>query len=133
MRSEYLSNSALRALNRIGDIMCPGDEEMPAYSTCGCIEHVDRMLATVPSTDMNDLNLVLSILSIKPDFVLKWLVKKMANSHNSSGFLSDIFRMLDFGLRGIVFGTYYSGFVGADFKGKSPNQVLEFEVNRVTD
>lgn len=133
MKSDYLSNAGLRALVRIGDVLCPGDDEFPSYSETGCIEHVDRMLATVPEADMKDLNLLLSVLSIKPTFVLRWLVRNMAESHGSNGMLSSLFRMLDFGLRGIIFGTYYSGFVGADYKGKKPFEVIGFEVNRVSD
>ncbi|MBL4585441.1 MAG: hypothetical protein JKX84_00060 [Flavobacteriales bacterium] len=115
MKSDYLSNSGLRALSRIGDILCPGDHEFPSYSETGCIEHVDRMLATVPPADMKDLGLLLSVLSFTPGFFLRWLVTQMAKTDESTSTLSGLFRMLDFGLRGIIFGTYYSGFVGADF------------------
>lgn len=133
LRSDYMSKAALRTVNRIGDILCPGDEEFPSYSQTGCIEHIDRMLATVPEGDMKDLNLLLTILSIKPKFVLRWLVRKMGSAHESSGPISDLLRMLDFGLRGIIFGTYYSGFVGAGYTGKTPYEVLDYEIKRVID
>lgn len=133
MRSDYLSNAGVRALSRIGDILCPGDHEFPSYSETGCIEHVDRMLATVPPADMKDLGMLLTVLSFTPTFFLRWLVASMAKATDSNAPLSDLFRMLDFGLRGIIFGTYYSGFVGADYKGKTPNEVIGFEVNRVVD
>ncbi len=133
MRSNYLSKAGLKGLVRIGDVLCPGDDEFPSYSETGCIEHVDRMLATVPAGDMKDLNILLSVLSINPNFVLRWLVRNMAEAHGKEGGISSLFRMLDFGLRGIIFGTYYSGFVGADYKGKKPFEIIGFELNRVKD
>lgn len=133
LRSDYMSKAAVKTVNRIGDILCPGNEEFPSYSETGCIEHIDKMLATVPSGDMGDLNLLLTILSIKPKFVLRWLVRNMGRAHEMNGPIADLLRMLDFGLRGIIFGTYYSGFVGADYKGKTPYEVLGYGINRVVD
>jgi hypothetical protein len=39
--------------------------------------------------------------------------------------------MLDFGMKGIILGTYYSGKVGINYKGKSPLQVIDFSINRI--
>ncbi len=129
--SKVFSNSALRALTRIGDIIAPKNGEFPAFSEVGCLEHVDDVASYAPSNDLKDLNLALSILSYMPDFFLKWLVKSMNNSHAKNGAFSDIFRMLDLGLKGIIFGTYYSGKIGKNFKGKSPMQVIDFSMNRI--
>ena len=131
--SRYLGTRSLIALSRIGDIFCPENAEFPSYSQCGCLEHVDKMMATVPENDQKDLNLVLSIISFMPDFMLVWLIQKMAKSHEGKGFLSPIFRQLDFGLKGIILGTYYSGKTGKQFTGKNPLQVIGFELNRIVD
>lgn len=131
IESQFLGPRALKALLRFGDIMCPKNNDFPSYSECGCIEHVDKMIAFVPPSDLKDLNMALSALSFMPDAVLKWLLNKTGNSHTSKGGLSSTFRQLDFGLKGIIFGTYYSGMVGKNYKGVKPTDVIEFQLNRM--
>ncbi|MFC2175626.1 hypothetical protein ACFLR1_01480 [Bacteroidota bacterium] len=133
MKSDFLSNGALKSVNRIGNIFCPGDEEFPSYSELGCIEHIDIMVENVPPADLADLNLLLTILSFCPKFVLTWMVKSMARSHWKEGPIQVLFRQLDLGLRGMIFGTYYSGKVGSNYTGKNPHEIVGFSVSRVTD
>jgi hypothetical protein len=39
--------------------------------------------------------------------------------------------MLDIGIRGLVLGLYYSGARGKNYSGKTPEEVIGFELNRV--
>ena len=126
-----LSNPALKAINRIGDILCPKNGDFPSYSETGCVEHVNDMIAYAPESDIGDLNMLLTILAYMPTGVLKWLVKSITASHQKEGGLSTLFRQLDFGLKGIVLGTYYSGKVGANYKGKKPTEVIDFNITRM--
>lgn len=132
-RSRYISPAAVRGLVRIGDILCPGDAEFPSYSKLGCVEHVDIALEYAPAADIKDLGLLLSILSVMPKGVLEWLVRQMAESHDSDSALSTTFRQLDFGLRGIIFGTYYSGQSGKDYTGPDTHSLVGFSINRVEE
>ncbi len=131
--SKIFSARAIRSLERIGDILCPENGDFPAYSKTGCVEHVDLMVSYAPESDLKDLNMLLTVLSFMPTFILTWLINKMSNSHNSNGALSTTFRQLDFGLKGIVLGTYYSGKVGKNYKGKKPTEVINFEINRIVE
>jgi len=131
--SKHLSNSALKALTRMGDIMIPRNGEFPSFSETGCLEHVDDIVAYAPEDDISDLNTLLTVLSFMPTFVLKWLVNKVTNSYEATGALSALFRQVDFGLRGIIFTSYYSGKVGANYTGPSPLDILGYEVNRIYD
>lgn len=132
-KSNHISPSAVKGLTRIGDILCPGDDYFPSYSKLGCVEHVDIALEHAPASDIKDLGLLLSILSFMPGFVLRWLVRQMAESHDSNSALSTTFRQLDFGLRGIIFGTYYSGRSGSGYSGPNTHELVGFSVNRVED
>lgn len=129
--SKIFSKPALNALNRIGDIIAPKNGELPSYSECGCIEYIDDVAGYAPENDIKDLNMLLTVLSFMPGFVLQLLIKTINNSHQKDGPLTDLFRMLDFGLKGIILGTYYSGKVGKDYKGKSPQQIIGFNINRM--
>ncbi|MBW8051959.1 MAG: hypothetical protein FVQ77_16790 [Cytophagales bacterium] len=129
--SKLLSKPALKAINRIGDIMMPKNGELPSYSELGGIEHIDEILQCAPENDIKDLSMILSILSVMPGFVLKWLIKKMGRSHKQKGGLSVIFRQLDFGLKGIILSTYYSEKAGSGYKGKTPLEVIGYRINRI--
>ncbi len=132
-RSNHISPAAVKGLARIGDILCPGDDYFPSYSKLGCVEHVDIALEHAPAADIKDLGLLLSILSFMPRFVLHWLVKQMADSHDSESALSTTFRQLDFGLRGIIFGTYYSGRSGQAYRGPNTHELVGYSINRIED
>lgn len=129
--SKILSSSAIKAITRIGDIMIPRNGELPAYSEVKGLEFIDDVVSYAPESDLKDLNLLLSILSFMPTSILKWLVNKMAKSHNEEGALSVIFRQLDFGIRGIVFATYYTEKTSPSYKGKKPIDVIGYSINRL--
>ncbi len=133
MTSKYLSNSALKTINRIGDMMIPKNGEFPAFSEVGGLEYIDEIVSYAPPADIKDLNLVLTILAFMPNFVLRWLLSKMENSMESTGPLAPIFRMLDVGLRGLVFSCYYTEKIPASYKGKKPLDIIGFDLTRVED
>lgn len=129
--SKILSSSAIKALYRLGDIMIPKNGDFPAYSEVKGLDYIDDVVSYAPENDIKDLNMILSILAYMPAFVLQWLVEKMNNSHNEEGSLSAIFRQLDFGIRGIVFATYYTEKTSPTFKGKKPVDIIGFSINRL--
>jgi hypothetical protein len=126
-----LNRRSVEALNRLGDIMLPKNGEFPSFSETGCVEHVDKILEMAPPDDVKSLNGLLYILSFKPAFVLRWIVGKIENHDNLPEFLAAIFRELDFGLRGVIFTLYYSGETGTSYKGKTVNEIIRFEINRL--
>ncbi|MDX2001151.1 MAG: hypothetical protein SFW35_01880 [Chitinophagales bacterium] len=131
--SKYLSKSALKALNRIGDLMIPANGEFPSFSSLGGLEHIDEFVGYAPADDIKDLSMVLSILSWMPTFVLRWLIRKMETAPTNEGPLGPIFRQLDVGLKGIIYSCYYGGRPGNNYKGKDPLEIIGFELVRVID
>lgn len=131
IESDYLSKSALKGIDRLGDIMLPRNEEFPAFSELGCIEHIDDVVGYAPAGDINDLNLVLSSLSVMPDSVLKLTIRQMQESHTKENAIAPLLRQMDFGLRGIINTLYYSGKSGIDYNGKTPVDIIGFAIHRV--
>ena len=123
------SPSAKKALVRFGDIYLPGDQDMPSFSAAGGIQHVDKYIANAPADDIASLNLELIILSVMPDFVLRWLVSKLSTAATNNGPLGTIFRQLNIGIRGLLFSCYFNDDVGEP--GKRPIDIIGFNVNRV--
>lgn len=133
MKSAYFSAATLRGLNRIGDVFLPANDDLPSFSELGCIEMVDEMIAYLPNEDVDLLNIVLSIFSMMPVGFLSWLVHTMENSLDKTGTLPSLLRQLNMGLRGIIFGCYYSGRSGAGYTGKTPLEIIGYQINRVED
>ncbi len=131
MESKILSKSAAKGLTRIGDILIPGDDKFPSFSAYMCMEHIDDLISYAPEDDINDLGMVLSILSVSPKSMLVWLVKKMAKAHKNHGPAGTLLRQLNMGIRGIVFSLYYSEKPGANYTGKNPDEMIGFTLNKV--
>ena len=77
MSSHYLSDRQYKGLNRLGDVMAPGDGSFPSFSKCGCAEHADKIFMTMSETDLNDLKMLLGAISFWPNF----LISGFLNSH----------------------------------------------------
>ena len=133
MMSKYFNNSALQGLNRIGDLLIPPNADLPAFSESGAAQHVDDLLAYAPREDVSLLNTVLGVVKVLPLSSLSWLVRRMETSNQDEGALGSLFRQLNFGLRGIIFSLYYGGKAGAGAAGKTPLEVLGYDLRRVED
>lgn len=133
MQSNYFKLSALKGLNRIGDIFIPESSDLPSFSEFGGIEHVDDIIAYTPEEDIASLNMVLGIFSFLPESMLRWTADQMMAASNRDGLLDPLLRQLNIGLKGILFSCYYSGKGGRDFSGRNPLDVVGYGVNRVED
>ena len=128
-----LSNQAIKGIKKIGDIYLPGDSEFPPYSEVAGTFKLNDMVQYAPDDDIKSLSTVLTIFSFLPMFVLRWIVKLMTNANEraNDGLIPSMLRMLDLGLRGLLYSTYYSEFTNPDYKGKTPMQLIDFEPHRI--
>ena len=129
--SDHMSPAALRCIVRLGDILLPRTDELPSFSELGCIDRVDDIVAYAPPGDIKDLNMLLAVLSVAPTGVLRFLTRAMMNPDGWPGPIATLLRMLDVGLRGVIFGLYYSGKKGSAYEGKTPLEIIDFELCRV--
>lgn len=133
MKSAYFSNRALKAFNRMGDVLLPKNGQFPSFSEFGGIEHIDDLVQYAPKGDIKDLNLLMTILSFMPTFVLRWLVNKMQNAGNmGDGGIGTLFRMLNFGIRGLLFSCYYTEKTGSTYTGEKPIDLVGYDAKRVS-
>lgn len=112
--SEILNKIQIRALNNLGDVMCPGGEGFVGFSELGAVEHVDLLLLEIPPSDLSDLKLLLFLLGFMPAFVLRFMLNFLERNQDMNGDIGALIRMVRFGLRGIIFSLYYSGLKGRD-------------------
>jgi hypothetical protein len=108
MASRYFTSAQLRVINRIGNILVPGDGVLPRFSDTGCVEHIDRMVAYLPPSDIASLRLLTNALRFMPGFVILLLFRLTSLDRYFPGPIAANLRKLDIGLRGIIFALYYS-------------------------
>ena len=128
MNSRYLSRLQLHALARLGDAYLPGDQEFPSFRRLGCIEHVDRILEHTPPSDLQDLKMVLSILFFFPKWTLILLIHCLHALRNLPGPAGNLVRAMGFGFKALTMSLYYSGLKGSSYSGKTPLELLDYEV-----
>lgn len=130
-----LSNQAIKGLCKIGDVFLPGNAEFPKYSEAAGTHKLNDLVQYAPQDDIASLNIVLMIFSFLPMFVLRWLVGKMgkAQASGEEGLIPTTLRQLDLGLRGLLYSTYYGEFINPDYKGKSPMQIIDYNLTRIED
>ncbi len=133
MQSNYFKPSALKGLNRIGDVFIPGDDRLPSFSRFGGAEHLDEVIAYAPAEDIASLNMVLGIFSFLPEGMLRWAADQMVAASYRDGLLDGQLRQLNIGLKGILFSCYYSGKGGSGYAGENPLEVVGYQPNRVED
>ena len=107
-----LSPAQLAALNKVGDLMVPGDGTLPSFSAAGCAAHADRMLAHMNAGDRDGVRLLLSVFRVLPRPLIRALLR-LADRHAAlPGPPGAALRMLNLGVKGVVMSLYYSGLDG---------------------
>src|SRR4051794_4658759 len=105
--SRHLNPRQLRAIEKVGDFMCPGDGVLPRFAETGCVKHVDRILDYMPQGDLGDLKLLLGILALFPRFLLGLLFRLLEGSPAVPGPIGAPLRLIRIGMRGLVMSLYY--------------------------
>jgi hypothetical protein len=130
-QSRFLNRRALRALERVGDLMVPRLGRLPSFSELGCIEHVDSVLTYAPPEDSASLRVLLNLLAFVPTFLLRILLRAISKPDRYPEFIASKFRLIDMGVRGVVLSLYYSGKTGSGYDGQTPHELMGYEITRV--
>jgi hypothetical protein len=121
--SQFLGPRELAALERIGDLMLPGDGEFPAFSQTGCIAFVDDLLRYMDPKDRDNVITLLKMLSFAPTPLLRaWLCQTR---------LTPTLRLIELGLKGLVMSLYYSNKTAPSYAGRKPLDVIGFGLRRL--
>ena len=126
----HLNSLQRRAVNRMGNVMCPRHDNFPSFKELDCVAHADIVLNELPESDLNDLKLLLTVLFFMPAPLMKLMFAFLETTQNMGGPLGPLLRMIRFGLRGIVFSLYYSGLKGPKATAAmTPHQVIGYQVH----
>jgi hypothetical protein len=106
--SKYLSATQMKGLLKVGDVLIPGDRELPSFSASNCAGQVDRMLAYMHDPDRNAVKLVLTLFRFLPRFTVKGMMWVASRHARCPELLAGALRMLTIGIKGMVMTLYYS-------------------------
>ena len=127
--SRYLSSTALRGLNRLGDVVCPGDnKDLPLFSTTDFAFHADRMLSYMYAHDRDGLVMLLTLLAWTPKWKIRALLWLSERHQKVPDYLGGIIlRTLYVGLRGMIFTLYYSKLEDRNNQGEKIHKVIKWD------
>ncbi len=118
----------ISALNKIGDVYCPGDQEFPQFSKLGNVENIDVLLNELPASDLQDLKLLLFVLGLLPSLLVRGFIAFVEFYAQKDLPLGSLFRTVRFGFRGLIFALYYSGLKGKKFSSQTPSELIGYNV-----
>ena len=133
IRSRYLTRLQRRGLIKLGDVYFPRVDDLPSFSECGCAEHVDGAFEHLPADDRASLKVLLTIVGASPCCVARRLVAITERGLTMQGRIGAALRFIRLGVKGIVASLYYSGEVGRDYRGRSPLEILGYQVSVYTE
>jgi aldehyde dehydrogenase (NAD+) len=109
MRPETLTAGQLAGLLKVGDLMVPGDGDLPSFSASGCAQHADRMFAHMNASDRDGLTLLLGVFRFLPGIVLRAILRLTDKHRAFPEPIAAGLRMVGMGVKGAVMTLYYSG------------------------
>lgn len=110
MYSRNLGPREIRGLMRWGDLLIPGDDEMPKFSEVAKGKNrslLDELLGSLHPSDLKALSFILVCFSFLPQFFLKILAFFLSNLEKFPIKLFGPIRLLWIGLRGPIYSLYY--------------------------
>jgi hypothetical protein len=105
---KLLTSRQYAGLLKVGDILIPGDNDLPPFSSTLCAVEADRMLAHMYPDDRAGVRMLLGIFGLLPRFLIHavyWLTEQHASLPE---FLAAPLRMANLGIKGVVMTLYYS-------------------------
>ena len=104
-----LSATQLKTLNRIGDLMIPGDGDLPSFSASRCADQADRMLAHMYDADREGIVMLLGIFRFMPNVAVRGILRLCDLEARFPDPIGAGLRMVGIGVKGVVMTLYYSG------------------------
>jgi aldehyde dehydrogenase (NAD+) len=107
--ASLLTPAQLKTLNRIGDLMIPGDAELPSFSASRCAEHADRMIAHMYDADRDGIRMLLGVFRFLPSLAVRGILRLCDHEARFPDPIGSVLRMVGIGVKGVVMTLYYSG------------------------
>ena len=109
MTVDTLTRGQLAGLLKVGDIMIPGDRDLPSFSASGCAQHADRMIAHMTPADRSGVTALFGIFRFLPAVFVRGVLRLTDRHTMFPEAVAAVLRMINIGVKGVVMTLYYSG------------------------
>ncbi|MCE1180075.1 MAG: hypothetical protein LWW86_13775 [Micrococcales bacterium] len=103
-----LTPAQQRGLLRLGDVVIPGDGDLPSFSESGCADGIDRMLPYMYEADRSSLLTLLEACARLPRPAIRRIVAIAAAADRFPEPAAGVFRLANIGIKGVVQSLYWS-------------------------
>lgn len=103
-----LDHRVFEGLCKTGDVLIPGDQEFPRFSQTNFITQIDRMMNYMTDEDREGFLMLMKVMRLLPKSAIKLLFWLCDHQAVMPSFLGAVFRMIDLGVKGVIFTLYYS-------------------------
>lgn len=116
--SKHFNARQIKGVLRLGDAIIPGDERLPRFSETQFISDIDRMLDYMEKSDREGLAFLMSLISFMPLWKIKIILSISSLEKKMPRTIGTPFRLINLGLKGLIFTLYYSGLEDVEGHGK---------------
>ena len=103
-----LDKGHLKGVEKLGKVVMPPDSDFPAFSEIQAEKYINRMVDYMYEDDRSAIMIILKLFSVMPLFLIRWTMSLIEHGYKWKGMLGAPFRMLQIGLKGLIFTIYYS-------------------------
>lgn len=125
--SRLLSETQFKGLLKAGDILIPGDDDLPSFSASACAAQIDRMLPHMTESDRSGFKILLAVFRFLPRFAVRGLLALTEQHRRFPDVIGGLLRMMNIGVKGAVMTLYYSD-IG---EGRSINEIIGWDAKIV--
>jgi aldehyde dehydrogenase (NAD+) len=108
MTSEWLSPTQLAGLVKVGDVLVPGEGDLPSLSASNCAVAADRLFAHMAPGDRDAVRILLGVFRWLPRPVLYAIFWVTSRHRIAPEPIARALRLMNLGVKGIVMTLYWS-------------------------
>src|SRR6185369_9640483 len=102
------SPAQLAGLVKAGDVLVPGDDDLPSLSASNCAAAADRVFAHMAPADRDGLRVLLGIFRWLPRPLLRALFWLTSHHRAAPEPIARVLRLVNLGVKGVVMTLYWS-------------------------
>jgi len=106
--TDMLTPAQRKGLLKIGDILIPGNHELPSFSRSDCAGAIDRMLPFMNTSDRQGVEMILTLFAFLPSFLVRAFFALTETHRYVPEPLAGVLRLANIGVKGVVMTLYYS-------------------------
>jgi acyl-CoA reductase-like NAD-dependent aldehyde dehydrogenase len=127
MSSKYLTSLQIKGILRTGDVIIPGEGKFPRFSDTLFINDIDLMLDYLTDDDREGLCMLMGFFALMPSIIIRFILALAEKNANFPNILGAPLRMVQMGVKGLIFTLYYSNIDDEKGDGKKIHNLIGWD------